>query len=177
MLDENKVKADLKTARANADCVIVFPHWGTENSHEINDLQKKYVKIFSDGGADIVIGTHPHVLQPVEWVTNEATGKKMIVYYSIGNFISHQTNLNQMCGGMAELTVERVDGKVQVTSAKLAPVVDFYHNTGNGYKFSVYRLSDYTDDIASDQAKDGASVKYFTDLSKKIIGEEFLDLN
>ena len=177
MLDEDKVKADLKKARANADCVIVFPHWGTENSHEINDLQKKYVKIFSDGGADIVIGTHPHVLEPVEWVTNEATGKKMIVYYSIGNFISHQTNLNQMCGGMAELTVERVDGKIQVTSAKLAPVVDFYHNTGNGYRFSVYRLSDYTDDIASDQAKDGASVKYFTDLSKKIIGEEFLDLN
>ena len=177
LLDEDKVKSDLKKARANADCVIVFPHWGTENSHEINDLQKKYVKIFSDGGADIVIGAHPHVLQPVEWVTNEATGKKMIVYYSVGNFISHQTNLNQMCGGMAELTVERVDGKVQVTSAKLAPVVDYYHNTGNGYKFSVYRLSDYTDDIASEQAKDGATVKYFTDLSKKIVGEEFLDLN
>lgn len=177
MLDEDKVKADLKKARANADCVIVFPHWGTENSHEINDLQKKYVKIFSDGGADIVIGTHPHVLQPVEWVTNEATGKKMIVYYSIGNFISHQTNLNQLCGGMAELTVERIDGKIQVTSAQLAPVVDFYRNTGNGYKFSVYRLSDYTDDIASEHAKDGASVKYFTNLSKKIIGEEFLDLN
>lgn len=176
MLDEEKVTADLKKARATADCVIVFPHWGTENSHEISEQQRKYVKIFSDNGVDIVIGTHPHVLQPVEWVTNEETGKKMIVYYSIGNFISHQTNLNQMCGGMAEITVERVNGEIQVTSAKLAPVIDYYRNTGNGYKFSVYRLSDYTDDIANSQAKDGTSVEYFTELAQKIVSDEFLDL-
>lgn len=177
MLDEEKVTADVKKARENADCVIVFPHWGTENSHEINELQRKYVKIFSDNGVDIVIGTHPHVLQPVEWVTNETTGKKMLVYYSIGNFISHQVNLNQMCGGMAEITVERIDGEIKITSAKLAPVIDFYHNTGNGYRFSVYRLSDYTDEIAGEQAKSGATVKYFTDLAKKIVSEEFLNLN
>lgn len=177
MLDEEKVTADVKKARENADCVIVFPHWGTENSHEINELQRKYVKIFSDYGVDIVIGTHPHVLQPVEWVTNETTGKKMLVYYSIGNFISHQVNLNQMCGGMAEITVERIDGEIKITSAKLAPVIDFYHNTGNGYRFSVYRLSDYTDEIAGEQAKSGATVKYFTDLAKKIVSEEFLNLN
>ena len=174
---EEKVTADVKKARENADCVIVFPHWGTENSHEINELQRKYVKIFSDNGVDIVIGTHPHVLQPVEWVTNETTGKKMLVYYSIGNFISHQVNLNQMCGGMAEITVERIDGEIKITSAKLAPVIDFYHNTGNGYRFSVYRLSDYTDEIAGEQAKSGATVKYFTDLAKKIVSEEFLNLN
>lgn len=177
MLDEENVTADIKKARENADCVIVFPHWGTENSHEINEQQRKYVKIFSDNGVDIVIGTHPHVLQPVEWVTNETTGKKMLVYYSIGNFISHQVNLNQMCGGMAEITVERIDGEIKITSAKLAPVIDFYHNTGNGYRFSVYRLSDYTDEIASEQAKSGATVKYFTDLAKKIVSEEFLNLN
>lgn len=177
MLDEEKVTADVKKARENADCVIVFPHWGTENSHEINELQRKYVKIFSDNGVDIVIGTHPHVLQPVEWVTNETTGKKMLVYYSIGNFISHQVNLNQMCGGMAEITVERIDGEIKITSAKLAPVIDFYHNTGNGYRFSVYRLSDYTDEIAGEQAKSGATAKYFTDLAKKIVSEEFLNLN
>lgn len=176
MLDEEKVTADLKKARAAADCVIVFPHWGTENSHEISEQQRKYVKIFSDNGVDIVIGTHPHVLQPVEWVTNEETGKKMIVYYSIGNFISHQTNLNQMCGGMAEITVERVNGEIEITSAKLAPVIDYYRNTGNGYRFSVYRLSDYTEDIANSQAKDGTSVEYFTELAQKIVSDEFLDL-
>lgn len=176
LLDEEKVKKDITEARKHADVVIVFPHWGTENSHDINEQQEKYIKIFSDLGVDIVIGTHPHVLQPVEWVTNEETGKKMLVYYSLGNFISHQTSLNQLCGGMAEITVERIDGEISITNAKLTPVIDYYKNTGNGYKFSVYRLSDYTDDLADSHAQDGATVKYFTDLAKEVVSEEFLDL-
>lgn len=176
MLEEDKVVSDIKEARENADVVIFFPHWGTENSHEVNEEQKHYVELCSQLGVDIVIGGHPHVLQPVEWVTNEETGKKMIVYYSLGNFISHQINLNQMCGGMAEITVERIDGEIQITSAKLAPVIDFYERSGNGFRFFVYRLSDYNNDLASRQAQSGATVEYFTDLSKDIINEEFLDL-
>ena len=177
MLEEEKVKRDITEARKNADVVIVFPHWGTENSHDINDQQKKYVKIFSDLGVDIVIGTHPHVLQPVEWVTNEETGKKMIVYYSIGNFISHQVNLDQLCGGMAELTSEKNADGVTITNAKLAPVIDFYTSSGNGYKFTVYRLKDYNNDLADKHSQGGATVDYFTNLAKKVVSEEFLDLN
>lgn len=177
MLTEEKVTADIKEARENADVVIVFPHWGTENSHDISEQQKKYCKLFSSLGVDIVIGTHPHVLQPVEWYEDEETGRKMLVYYSIGNFISHQTNLNQMCGGMAEITIERINGEIQITNAKLAPVIDYYRNTGNGYKFSVYRLSDYNDDLSNSQAQDGATVEYFTDLCNDIVSEEFLDMN
>lgn len=177
MLTEEKVTTDITEARKHADVVVVFPHWGTENSHDVSEQQEKYTKIFSDLGVDIVVGTHPHVLQPVEWYTNQETGKKMLVYYSIGNFISHQVNLDQMCGGMAEITVERIDGKIEITNAKLAPVIDYYHNTGDGYKFSVYKLSDYNDDLASEQAQDGATVDYFTNLSKQNISEEFLDLN
>jgi poly-gamma-glutamate synthesis protein (capsule biosynthesis protein) len=177
MLTEDKVTKDVTEARKHADVVIVFPHWGTENSHDVNESQEKYVKLFSDLGVDIVIGTHPHVLQPVEWYENSETGKKMLVYYSIGNFISHQTNLNQLCGGMAEITIERVDGEIQITNAKLAPVVDYYKKTDSGYKFSVYKLSDYTDDLASSHVQDGATVEYFTNLSKEVISDEFLDLN
>ena len=176
-LSKDKVKKDITEARKNADVVIVFPHWGTENSHSVNDQQKEYVKLFSELGVDIVIGTHPHVLQEVEWVENADTGKKMLVYYSIGNFISHQVNLPQMCGGMAEITIERKGDEIEITNAKLAPVIDYYKRSGDGYKFSVYKLSDYTDDLASSQAQSGASVKYFTNLSKDVISEEFLDFD
>lgn len=177
MLTEENVRKDITEARKNADFVIVFPHWGTENSHDVNEQQKKYVSIFSELGVDLVIGAHPHVLQKVEWVENETTGKKMLVYYSVGNFISHQTSLNQMCGGMAEVTVERNGDDISITEAKLAPVIDYYTRSGSGYKFSVYKISDYTDKLAENQAQDGASVKYFTDLSKEVIDKEFLDLN
>lgn len=176
MLSEEKLTEDVKKAKENADVIIFFPHWGTEDSHEINEEQKKYIKLCSELGVDIVIGGHPHVLQPVEWVTNEKTGKKMIVYYSLGNFISHQIKLKQMCGGMAEITVERINGKIEITSAKLAPVIDFYTRTGSGFRFSVYRLSDYNNDLAQKQAQSGATVEYFTKLAKSVVSEEFLDL-
>lgn len=177
MLEENKVKKDITEARKNADVVIVFPHWGTENSHDINDQQKKYVKMFSELGVDIVIGTHPHVLQPVEWVTNEQTGKKMLVYYSIGNFVSHQINLNQLCGGMAEITVEKNADGITISDAKLMPVIDFYTSKNGGYDFTVYKIKDYTNELASKQAQGGATPEYFKKLSKKIVSEEFLDMN
>lgn len=178
LLTKDKVTKDIKEARKNADVVMVYPHWGTENSHEVNSQQEEYVKLFSDLGVDIVIGTHPHVLQPVEWVTNEKTGKKMLVYYSIGNFISHQINLDQLCGGMAEITVERQNGEIKITNAKLAPVCDYYKHKGDGYTFSVYKLSDYTDDIAKTSIKyeRGATPSYFKKMVKNIISEEFLNL-
>lgn len=175
-MDKSEIKADITEARKHADVVIVFPHWGTENSHDVSDYQKEYTQLFSDLGVDIVIGTHPHVLQPVEWVKNARTGKRMLVYYSLGNFISHQINLNQLCGGMAEIVVEKDNDKIEITSAKLAPVVCHYTKSGEGYAFSVYKLSDYTDALADTQAQKGASVKYFTNLSKKIIDDSFLDL-
>ena len=177
MLTEENVRKDITEARKNADFVIVFPHWGTENSHEVNEQQRKYNKIFLELGVDLVIGTHPHVLQNVEWIKDEATGKKMLVYYSIGNFISHQTSLNQMCGGMAKVTIERNGDDVSITNAKLTPVIDYYTRTGDGYKFSVYKLSDYNNDLADRQCQDGATVEYFTSLSKKVVDEEFLELD
>ena len=177
MLDEEKVKKDITEARKNADVVMVFPHWGEENSHQVNDMQRKYVKIFSDLGVDIVIGAHPHVLQPVEWVTNEQSGKKMLVYYSVGNFISHQVNLDQLCGGMAEITIEKDADGITISSAKLAPVIDYYTSTGNGYKFSVYKFKDYNDDLADNHSQGGATPTYFKNLSEEVVDEEFLDFN
>ncbi len=179
LLEKEKVTRDIKSARENADVVIVFPHWGEENSHEVNELQREYTALFSRLGVDIVIGTHPHVIQPVEWYTNEKTGKKMLVYYSIGNFLSRQTNNDQLCGGMAEITVERIDGKIKITNAKLAPVCDYYKYNGDGLKFSLYKLSDYTDDIArtSVMYDSGATPEYFTNMCKEIVSEEFLNLD
>ena len=174
MMDEEKITADVTAARQNADVVMVFPHWGTENSTSVSDYQREYVKLFSDLGVDIVIGTHPHVLQSVEWVTNETTGKKMLVYYSLGNFISHQTSLNQLCGGMARITVEKRGEEISITAASLTPVVCWYSGSGSDYDFAVYKLSDYTSELASSHKQDGATPEYFAQYAEEIVPEEFL---
>lgn len=178
MMDKEKITADVNAAKQNADVIIVFPHWGTENSTSVSDYQREYVQLFSDLGVDIVIGTHPHVLQPVEWVENETTGKKMLVYYSLGNFISHQTSLNQLCGGMAEIKIEKKNGEISITSAKLVPVVCWYKSSGDKYEFSVCKLSDYTDSIADSHAQrsNGATPDYFREYASDIVSDEFLDM-
>jgi poly-gamma-glutamate synthesis protein (capsule biosynthesis protein) len=164
-------------AREHSDVVIVFPHWGTENSHEVSDYQKEYTTLFSDLGVDIVIGGHPHYIQPVEWVTNETTGKKMLVYYSLGNFISHQIELDQLCGGMAQITIEKNGDEISITSAKLTPIVCHYtRGDDDKFVFNIYKLSDYTDDLASTHSQSGGTVEYYTEMVKGVVDEEFLNL-
>lgn len=177
MLDKDKVTADIKEARANSDVVMVFPHWGNENSHDVSDYQREYTQLFYDLGVDIVIGCHPHVLQPVEWITSEDSDHKMLVYYSLGNFISHQIELDQLCGGIAQLTVERKDGKISITTAKLVPIVCHYTRGDDGkFDFNVYKLGDYNDNLAKTHVQSGGTVEYYTNLVNSVIKEEFISL-
>lgn len=177
LLEKDKVTKDIKEARKHADVVIVFPHWGTENSHDISDYQEEYTKLFSDLGVDIVIGCHPHVIQPVKWVENKETGKKMLVYYSLGNFISHQIELDQLCGGMAEITIEKKDEQIEISTAKFVPIVCHYNRNESGkFQFNVYKLADYTNDLADSHSQTGGTVEYYTELCRDVVDEELLDL-
>ena len=176
-MDKDKITKDVTEARKNADCVIVFPHWGTEYSFEVSDYQREYVKLFSDLGVDLVIGCHPHVIEPVEWVTNETTGKKMLVYYSPGNFISHQIDLENLIGGMAQVTIEKKNGEIEITSAKFVPIVCHYKRGESGkFEFNVYKLSDYSNDLANTHAQSGGTVEYFTALFRRVVAEEFIGM-
>lgn len=178
LMDKKKITKDITAARANADVVIVFPHWGTEYSFEVSDYQKEYTKLFSDLGVDLVVGCHPHVIEPVEWVTNEETGKKMLVYYSTGNFISHQIDLENLVGGMAEVTFEKHDGKTEITYAKFVPVVCHYKRGNSGkFEFNVYKLADYNNDLAATHSQSGGTVEYYTKLVKGVVSDEFLSIS
>lgn len=177
LLEKEKVTKDITEARKHADVVIVFPHWGTENSHDISDYQEEYTKLFSDLGVDIVIGCHPHVIEPVKWVENKETGKKMLVYYSVGNFISHQIELDQLLGGMAQITIEKHGEEIEISSAKLVPIVCHYNRGEDGkFKFNVYKLADYTNELAESHSQSGGTVEYYTELCKDVIDEEFLSI-
>ncbi|MGN0160765.1 MAG: CapA family protein [Lachnospiraceae bacterium] len=105
LLDEEKVAQDVTRAKEIADFVIVCPHWGTEYVYNPDSYQKNWTKIFYDLGVDLVIGTHPHVIEPVEWIKSEENDHRMLVYYSLGNFVSNQDRLPRMLGAMAKITI------------------------------------------------------------------------
>lgn len=122
--DEERMVSLLDEARAKADAVIVFAHWGTEYSEETDTEQEKYAKLFLQHGVDVVIGTHPHVVQKYELLSSdEKDGKKTLVYYSLGNLISAQKEENCRIGGIAGLTLVKIkDGKVTISDEGLHEV-------------------------------------------------------
>ena len=87
LLDEEKIRLDIRKAEEIADFTIVCPHWGTEYNMGISSEQRQWTRIFLEEGVDLVMGAHPHVIEPVEWVTDD-NGHKMLVYYSLGNFVN-----------------------------------------------------------------------------------------
>lgn len=127
--DEEKIRKDIEKARAEADLVILFVHWGTENSTETDESQQKWTEVFLDSRVDVVIGTHPHALQPCEMLMSE-DGHEMLVYYSIGNFISTQPE--QICtkGGMAKFTVSPTADGYKITEYSLEPLTITWHKGG-----------------------------------------------
>lgn len=145
-LSEDKVKSDVAAAKAaGADMIVACPHWGTEYSTSITSEQETYAQLFADLDVDVVIGDHPHVVQPVEVLTG-SDGHSTVCYYSLGNFVSASKSTSSLVGGMAEVTLHKdSDGTCSVTSASLVPVVT---HRANGSSYGVYRLSSYTDALA-----------------------------
>ena len=110
------VKKDIEAIRDKVDVLIVAMHWGIEYTHTPTNYEKDMAKFLADNKVDIVIGTHPHVIQPVEWIGDT------IVFYSLGNFISAQyqnqgtcTYYKCMVGLMSSLDITKTDDNGDVT--------------------------------------------------------------
>lgn len=127
-LDEEKITMDVKKAKELANFVVVCPHWGTEYVYKPTAAQKKWTELFYELGVDLVIGAHPHVLENVEWIESSDNDHKMLVYYSLGNFISTQDKKPRMIGGMA---------KVNIFLDKLENVEESLLKTNGGEIFTV----------------------------------------
>lgn len=181
LLEEERVKADLQKAEEMADFTVVCPHWGTEYLLDVSESQKKWTQIFLQGGADLVLGTHPHVIEPIEWVRDEEQGSEMLVYYSLGNFVNWTSGTgagvaNRMVGGMAQITLERnEDGEVYIADYGVTPLVCHVEEGTDGV--TVYALSDYTEELAERNAivrQDSAfSLEYCDRLCSEVFSASF----
>ena len=179
MLDEKQVAADIQRAEELADFTIVCPHWGTEYRLTPDSSQEKWTQIFLENGADLVLGTHPHVIEPIEWVTDEETGHEMLVYYSLGNFVNWTSGTgkdvaNRMVGGMAEVTIGKNEsGEVEIKEYGVRPLVS--HVTSGPGGVTTYFLEDYSEELGAQNeiiAQDkNFSFAYCIDLCDSVWGD------
>ena len=148
-LKQSDVAGDVAEARENADFVIVSVHWGDEGAMQPNDEQKKYADIMAKAGADVIVGHHPHVIQPVEWLEGR-DGKKCLCVYSLGNFVHEQAYDYNVPGGIITFDIVKNSSGTSVNNPKFIPTV--CHYPANFYNNKVYLLKDYTEELAVSHA-------------------------
>lgn len=134
--DEDQIKKDIGRAKAQgADFVIVYPHWGIEYQSMPNEAQISLGRKMIDWGADLVIGNHPHVVEPVE-VYQAEDGRKGLIAYALGNFISNQNYENNKdirtehsLSLEIDLEKDLTSGNKKIANVKLHPIwVGTYYN-------------------------------------------------
>lgn len=144
--NEQEIKEQIQKAKTISDVVVVNVHWGSEYTHKENDFQISLAKKMANWGADLIIGHHPHVIEPVEYI-NRDDGTRAVVAYSLGNFISSQDRAATMLGGMLETEfTKNEDGKIAITNVKFNPVVNHYDQGRKNIR--LYPLDMYTKELS-----------------------------
>ena len=108
LIDKKQMLEDIETAKkANPDIIIAITHWGNEYWLDEHISQVRTTELLWENGVDVVIGAHPHVIEPIKtdtfWNIDSTRFKEKLVAYSLGNFISNQYRPNTDIGLIFEL--------------------------------------------------------------------------
>ena len=151
LINDSDIVRQIALAREAGDLVFVSMHWGIESSFTVSAEQHRVAKLIADNGADVIIGMHPHVLQPVEWMEGK-DGHRTLVTYSIGNLISTMLTANYMVGALLtfDIRVSGETGEITIESPLLIPIMCHYVQYRNGSRggLQVYLLENYTEELA-----------------------------
>ena len=144
-INKEDIKKDVEKYRDKVDLLMVAMHWGEENSLSENNYQKEYAKYLADLDVDIVIGTHPHVLQPIEWIDDT------LVFYSLGNMFSNQYfNIDNLSSCLASLDIVKTETEdnvdIEIKNVKCDMI---FTDLDDKHKVFLYR--DLTDDQLSNK--------------------------
>lgn len=148
LYSKERIEADVKAIEQQCDVILVSMHWGWEYNFFPNEEQKDYAQFLADLGVDVVIGEHPHVIQPMEWVEGKE-GNQTLVIYSLGNFLSAQDASENILGGCATFDIRKngQTNEISVENVKFYPTITHFEQDFT--QFKTYLLKDYSDELAS----------------------------
>lgn len=152
---EESVRRDVLAVRDKVDVLFVAMHWGTEYQYEADASQKKIAQYLSSLGVDVVIGTHPHVVEPIEFIGNT------MVIYSLGNFISAQKGIERLTGGVVSIDIRKIEvgttKKVVIENPRATLVYTASQENVSG-KRENFRVLPYS--MVNDEILENASFPY-----------------
>jgi len=135
-IDTAQIAADIKKARlAFPDFIIAFMHWGNEYELKESEEQRELAKFMAWKGVNLIIGSHPHVVQPFDKIFVPGSRDSVPVIYSLGNFISNQRDRYKDGGIMFEVTLQKNNNKTKVTDYGYMPFWVYRFSKGDGNAF------------------------------------------
>ena len=144
-----QVLEDIKEAEKIADIVIVCPHWGTEYATTPSSYQETFALQMTEAGADVIIGTHPHVVEPVELIEAD-NGNTALCYYSLGNYVSTQKNGPSMLEAMAWITFHVTENGISLSLEDTGAIPLVCHYSSGPVRIkNIYLLENYTEELAT----------------------------
>ena len=163
---KDKVKKDIEKYRDKVDVLLVAMHWGEEYTNNPTSGEKEKAKYLASLGVDIIIGCHPHVMQPMTYIDNT------LVIYSLGNFVSNQSGYNKQTGLMASANIVKKTYHGKTTVSIEDATAEFVYTNRND-KYVVYPYSKLNNNILSGY-KDHYNYfkKIMTSMSNKITVKE-----
>lgn len=135
-IDKDKIKKEINLAKkTGAEIIIANMHWGIEYVLIQNKVQEELADFLIDNGVDVIIGSHPHVVQPMKIVRNDALNKDVLVVYSLGNFISNMKTADTRGGAMVWVTLGRDEnGKAKFEKAEYETLFAAKPEGGKNYR-------------------------------------------
>lgn len=152
-IDKDLIASDIKRASGKSDVVVLSLHFGAEYERNPNADQKELAAFAAEQGADIILGHHPHVLQPPEWIQN-TDGSQSLVFYSLGNFLSGQEEKYRRIGGIAGVTVQKIKGMEGTSIDIKEPRFKLtYVDFENDRNFKVLPMKEYSTEMFQELSK------------------------
>jgi len=148
LIDQGKMTADITALRPLCDYLVVSMHWGEEYKFNYSKEQERLATFLADQQVDLVIGHHPHVIEPLV-IMKRKDGGSMPVFYSLGNFLSaHVTPIKDtLLGGIMYVKLKKTEETISIEEIGLVPIITHYDVSLSG--FGIYPLQEYTEEMAS----------------------------
>lgn len=177
--DTTTILESIKKAKsANPDQIIAFVHWGLEYKDIQSKDQERVNKLFNDNGVNIVIGGHPHVIQPMKWEKDTLKKTESLVVYSLGNFVSNQRAHRKDGGAVFELTLKKDSTGTYIKDANYI-LTWVYTPVANGKKhFMVLPASQFEEnkDFFAEE-EDYLKMKKYIQHGRDLMGKENVNIN
>ena len=142
LIDKTLIKKQIEQAKEqNVDMIVACMHWGTEYKTTANSEQEELADFLFENGVDIILGNHPHVLEPMEKRTitlEDETEKEVFVIYALGNFTADQRDEITRDSAILNLTITKnIDGKISIDKVDYVPIYMYKNTNVSTHKFKI----------------------------------------